>query len=249
MRPILLVEEDLALREQRYDLLTAHGLSVVTAHSGEQAMEVLKHERPSLILIDCKLSDLPACELTDRIRAFDRNLPILLLGPVQEARQGSLASKTQGLLARDVSNDVLVKEVRRWLKAPEPARPERWPGTILVVDDEPKLRTVLQEFFQLHGFTVTTAASGEEAIEELERSKPSVILLDIKMPGMDGLVTLKKIKALRPDPVVIMMTGLEEEGLLAQAVALGAYDYLVKPFDLSYIESTFLSRILLGKAP
>ncbi len=249
MASILLVEEDVALREQRYDLLTTHGFSVITAYSGEQAMEVLKHERPDLILANGQLSDIPACEFTDRIRAFDTNLPILLLGLVQETRQNSLTSNTQGFLARNISNDALVKEVRRRLKAPEPARPERWPGTILVVDDEVKMRTMLQEFLQLHGFVAVTAASGEEALQELERSRPSVILLDFKMPGMDGLVALKKIKAARSDVMVIMMTGFEEEGLLAKASALGATDYLMKPFDLNYIESTLLSRILLGKAP
>lgn len=230
IRPILLVEADLACRERLYDLLTRHGCSVIAVHSGERAMGVLKHERPSVIVADAALSDTTGVDLVDRIRSFDANLPIILLGP------------------NDVSDHALLQEVDRWLNAPEPARTERWPGSILVVDDEPKLRRILEEFLQLHGFTVMTATSGEDALEKLQRWLPTVVLLDIKMPGMDGLIVLKKIKALRPGVVVIMMTGLEEEQLLGQALALGAHDYLMKPFDLAYLESTLLSRILLGKA-
>ncbi|OGS21579.1 MAG: hypothetical protein A3J70_10150 [Elusimicrobia bacterium RIFCSPHIGHO2_02_FULL_61_10] len=137
----------------------------------------------------------------------------------------------------------------RWLNPPHNVRHEHWPGTILVVDDEPRLRTILQEFLQLHGFTVQTAASGEEALERMERTAPTVVLLDVRLLGMDGLSTLKKIKAMPSHPTVIMMTGMEEEDLMTQALAAGANDYIVKPFDLAYLESSLVSRILLGKAP
>jgi DNA-binding response OmpR family regulator len=125
----------------------------------------------------------------------------------------------------------------------------RGPGTVLVVDDEPTLLAILQEFLQLHGFTVVTAASGEEAIQQVERQSPAVALLDFQLSGMDGLVTLRKLKSLRPDLVVIMMTGLDEEQLMADALKLGAHDYIMKPFDLEYLESTLLTKVLLGKTP
>jgi len=250
IRPILLVEADLACRERLYDLLTRHGCSVIAVHSGERAMGVLKHERPGVILADAALSDPTGGDLVDRIRSFDANLPIILLGTAREANSDTvMAGKVQGYFPNDVPDHALLQEVDRWLNAPEPARTERWPGSILVVDDEPKLRRILEEFLQLHGFTVMTATSGEDALEKLQRWLPTVVLLDVKMPGMDGLIVLKKIKALRPGVVVIMMTGLEEEQLLGQALALGAYDYLMKPFDLAYLESTLLSRLLLGNTP
>jgi CheY-like chemotaxis protein len=94
---------------------------------------------------------------------------------------------------------------------------------------------------------VTTVGSGEEALKSLERLSPTVVLLDIKMPGMDGLVTLKKIKTLRPNTTVIMITGLHEEGTIDQALALGALDYITKPFSREYLETTLLSKILLGQ--
>jgi len=248
MRPVLLVEGDVVLRERLYDVLSAHGISVIAVHSGERALAVLKHERPSLVLADVRLIDSPGCALIDCIRSFDADLPILLLGDVHPTTF-LIAYHVQKVLPSHVSDEVLIKELDPWLNRPEVVRRERWPGTILVVDDEPKLRTILQEFLRLHGFTVTTAASGEEALEQLKRFAPTVVLLDIKMPGMDGLLTLKKIKAVQPRVIVIVITGLEEEQTMAQALALGAHDYITKPFNFEYLETILLSKILTGHAP
>src|SRR3989338_3761800 len=81
-------------------------------------------------------------------------------------------------------------------KAQPPAPREHWPGIILVVEDEPKLRGVMEEFLTLRGFTVYTAASGDEALQLCRRRVPTTVLLDIRMPGMDGLLALKQLKAL-----------------------------------------------------
>ncbi|MBI2103964.1 MAG: response regulator [Candidatus Omnitrophica bacterium] len=248
-RPILVVEEDLGLRERLFDVLTRYGHVVITVHSGERAMAVLKHDWPGVILVDATLSDTSCWELADRIHAFDAHLPIILLGDPHQAPTGTRAAPAvQAALPRDVAEDLLLMEIDRWLSAPQPTRQERWPGAVLVVDDEPKLRHTLREFLELHGFTVLTAASGEDALRCIEQSPPTTVLLDIKMPGMDGLLTLKKIKSLQPKAVVIMMTSLEEEALVKQAFALGASDYFLKPFDLEGLESNLLSRILLGES-
>lgn len=126
---------------------------------------------------------------------------------------------------------------------------ERWPGTVLVVDDEPKLRNVLEEFLTLRGFTVRTASSGDEALTLCSQHVPTTILLDIRMPGMDGLMTLKKLKACYPSVSVIMITGIQEEQAMEETVALGACDYILKPFDFEYLESTLLSKLLAGTTP
>lgn len=245
-RPLLLVEEDLTLRERLYDLLTRRGFSVLTVHSGKRALDILKHERPALIVADTTLPDMASGTLVEQIRGFDAQVPIVLLASGHAA---PAPSEAQAVISKDVTDEVLLRELSRWLNHATPPRNMRWPGTVLVVDDEPKLRVILQEFLQLHGFTVVTAASGEEAIQQVEQHAPAVVLLDFQLTGMDGLVTLKKLKLLRPSLVVIMMTGLDEEQLMADALEHGAHDYVMKPFDLEYLESTLLTKVLLGKTP
>lgn len=246
---LLLVEADAALEERLQNLLTLHGLALLTARSGQDTMALLKHERPELILLDAALPDMPVHELVERIRTFDAHTPIVLLGNPHPADAATTGADVQARLPREVSDEALLKQLKRWLSPTPTERRTQWPGTILVVDDEPRLCAILQEFLELHGFTVQTAASGEEALERMEQTPPTVVLLDIQLCGMDGLATLKKIKAMPSNPTVIMMTGLEEEELMERALALGANDYVVKPFDLAYLESSLLSRILLGKSP
>ena len=243
---ILIVEDDVARRERFYDVLTQRGWAVTAVHSVSCALDVLKHESPNVILAESRLSDASGWELAGQVRQFDARLPIILLGNGQLSGR---AVEVQACLPTDVSEDALLAELQHWVNAPSHPAHQRWPGTLLVVDDEPKVRTALQEFLEAHGFKVATVASGEEALTEVEQRRPPVVLLDIKMPGMDGLLTLKKIKAAHPDIVVLMMTGLEEEQTMVQAFALGAYDYITKPFNLEYLETVLLSKILTGHTP
>lgn len=249
--PVLLVQADLASRERLYDLLTHHGFPVISVHSGAHALKLLKHERPGLMVVDTQLPDMTGWTLLEQLRAFNETLPVILLARDEQmpASPDTTEDTTVVLLPHTVSDVTLIHEVGRQLTAPLSAPRERWAGTIMVVDDEPKLRHIVQEFLELHGFTVLAAASGEEALERVRHDTPQVVLLDIKMSGMDGLVTLKKLKAFQPATTVIMITGLEEEQLMEQAFALGAADYITKPFNFEYLEATLLSRILLGRQP
>ncbi len=118
---------------------------------------------------------------------------------------------------------------------------------ILIVDDEEDVRIFLGDFFMDRDFDVLTAGSGEEALEIIEKKIPRVVLLDIMMPGMDGLQCLEKIKKKFPEISVVMITALKDEGRMAQAKKLGAHDYLVKPFSLNYLEAE-LHKILTPKS-
>ena len=119
------------------------------------------------------------------------------------------------------------------------------PGTLLIVEDEPKIQRFLQSFFESRGLTVYAVGSGEEALKALSK-KPTVVLLDVKMPGMGGIETLRTIRTTHPKLPVIMATAVGEEQIVRQALDAGAYDYVMKPFNLEYLETVVLTKILLG---
>ena len=102
-------------------------------------------------------------------------------------------------------------------------------GHILVVDDEPGMRRYLQTVLELDSYRVTTAADGEEALEQVQRDQPDVVLLDMVMPGADGLETLKRIRESRPTTKVVMLSCVRDTRKVAMAMRLGAQDYLSKP--------------------
>jgi DNA-binding NtrC family response regulator len=118
-------------------------------------------------------------------------------------------------------------------------------GVLLVVDDDAQIQQLLKKFFQSKGMHVVLASSGEEGLQALSH-RPVIVLLDINMPGMDGVMTLKKIKEQHPKLPVVMISGGGEEGMARTALSLGAYDYVSKPFSLEYLETIVLTKILLG---
>ena len=107
---------------------------------------------------------------------------------------------------------------------------------ILIVDDEAPMRESLNDWLKEDGYVVGLAASGQEAIDMVQKGTWEVMLLDLKMPGMDGLETLRKVKEVSPEVEVIMMTAYATIDTAVQAMKEGAFDYLVKPFDPDEIE-------------
>ena len=116
---------------------------------------------------------------------------------------------------------------------------------VLVVDDDPGTVELLQEFLQGKGYEVLTAGNGAWALRKVKEERPHVILLDIQMPKMDGLEVLRQVKALDPTVSVIMVTGVNEEAIGRKAVELGAFDYIVKPLDLPYLERTLWYKLTM----
>jgi CheY-like chemotaxis protein len=110
------------------------------------------------------------------------------------------------------------------------------PGKVLVVDDEPEVRQVLVEFLSSRGYDVIPASRGAEAVAIVETDKPDLVLLDVAMPDMDGVETLRRINAIAPDLAVIMVTANADIGVTSKLLALGAVDYVPKPFDLDYLD-------------
>ncbi|RPI22552.1 MAG: sigma-54-dependent Fis family transcriptional regulator, partial [Acidobacteria bacterium] len=102
---------------------------------------------------------------------------------------------------------------------------------ILIVDDEKQIRRILSVLLREHNYEIAEASSGEEALRLQPEFQPALVLLDLSMPGTDGLETLKQLMKLSVPPEVIMMTAFGTIRSAVEAMRLGAFDYLAKPFD------------------
>jgi two-component system KDP operon response regulator KdpE len=103
-------------------------------------------------------------------------------------------------------------------------------ATVLVVDDDPQIRRVLRTALIEHGYEATDARNGEEAVERLREEKPSLIILDMNMPGMNGIETCRTIRSTSTVPI-IMLTVRDSESDKIEALDAGADDYVTKPFS------------------
>lgn len=115
---------------------------------------------------------------------------------------------------------------------------------LLIVDDEKDVLFFLKTYFQAKDFDVYTAESGEEAVRKVKEHRPHIVLMDIIMPGMGGLEALQAIREIDPAIGVIMATAIQDCDTARHAVELGAYDYVTKPFDLNYMETTVLIKLM-----
>jgi response regulator RpfG family c-di-GMP phosphodiesterase len=104
--------------------------------------------------------------------------------------------------------------------------------SILVVDDEPHVVDILAKHFRVEGYAASTARNAKEALEKIQQEEYSVLLSDIRMPGMSGLDLLKEVQSVAPDMAVVMVTAVLDRETAVEALRIGAYDYVVKPFDL-----------------
>jgi DNA-binding NtrC family response regulator len=100
---------------------------------------------------------------------------------------------------------------------------------ILIVDDEPIVRESLRDWLEDAGYKVATAESGEKALELIEKTDFCVMILDIRLPGRTGISVLKEVKAKKPNTKAIIITAYPSSDLTAEALKLGALDYLIKP--------------------
>jgi len=103
---------------------------------------------------------------------------------------------------------------------------------LLIVDDQIGIRILLLEVFATEGYETFQAANGRAALEIVRNHTPDLVLLDMKIPGMDGLEILKKIKEMNRDIKVIMMTAYGELDMIKEATDLGALTHFTKPFDI-----------------
>jgi DNA-binding NtrC family response regulator len=110
---------------------------------------------------------------------------------------------------------------------------EELKAKVLLVDDEEDFLKTLAERLETRGLKVTTATSGEQALTSIEGGVFDLIVLDLAMPGLDGLETLKRIKARQPDAEIIMLSGQGSIRTSIEAMKLGACDFLQKPVDIS----------------
>jgi len=118
-----------------------------------------------------------------------------------------------------------------------PAESAAAPQYCLVVDDEPRLRQVLVHLMRTDGFTCLEAGNGEDALELLAQHRVTLVMSDLRMPRMDGLELLRQTRARWPDVAVVMITAVADVDVAVSCLAIGAMDYLTKPFHLEEVRA------------
>lgn len=252
MGKILIVDNHLGYREALYNCLSSDGHKVLTAPLSREIYVLAAIERPDLILADPGPNPASGLELITSFAAGrDLRIPVIIMSEnadsdfektVYEAGAVEVFEKTLPAADLKIKVDQILSLKHRIFSEPQDIRGVK----ILLIDDETGVRHFLSDYFEKKGVRILTAASGEEGLWLAEKEKPDVILLDIMMPGLDGILTLKKIREKDVRVSVLMMTSVKENSVMKQASELGAFAYILKPFDLHYLELVVMSRISMA---
>ncbi|HWR84129.1 MAG TPA: response regulator [Candidatus Deferrimicrobium sp.] len=231
---ILVVDDDVTLRNLLVDTLIAIGYTAVAASDGIEALERLSERKYDLIISDVKMPGLDGVALLKKIRLHFPDLPVLFITGVATPEVIGRASP-DGFLAKPFRISHLEELIEEALqgKTEEAVRPIR---KVMVVDDDDFFRDMLAEALRYNDYIPCAVAGAEEALRELERGVVDAVIADIKMPGMDGITLLKQIKEKYPQLPVILITAFYSHAeTTKQAGAVAPNGFLHKPFDVDNI--------------
>jgi DNA-binding response OmpR family regulator len=253
MATILVIDDERLLCDLLQEVLRRHGHEVFTAYSGREGVAAYRRQCPRFTLLDLHLPDMSGIEVLRQIRERDPKAAVMILTGAasdkleREAREMGITD----FLIKGLALDVLVGAVERAMNepvSPTDARPVLPEGRlILVVDDEPQIRNLLTTFLTQKNYRVHAAHDGPSALALAEREKPDFIVLDINMPGMNGVEVLRRLQAKRYEGGVMMLTGSYDETLLKEALNLGSVDILGKPVDLERVALAIQVGLILNR--
>ena len=222
---ILVVDDNPIVCETLRGILEEEGYAVAEANRGTEALQLARLLQPALITLDVMLPDLDGFDVIQILRndPLTRDLPVLFISATSEHARG-LELGGSGFLTKPFSPDELRDQVRRLIAPPQ--------RRVLVVDDDQHVRPMLVRMLERAGFQALEAAGGLEAIDRVQRDAPDLILLDIRMPDMDGYEVLRWLKrhpVHRQIPVVVLTASDLGDAVRQRALELGAARYLEKP--------------------
>jgi DNA-binding response OmpR family regulator len=260
---ILVIDDERLLCDLLQEMLRRHGHEVFTAYSGREGIESHRQRRPHFTLLDLHLPDMSGIDALRQIRESDPKAAVMIL---TGAASDKLEREAQDLgvtdfLIKGLSSEDLIGAVTRALQSP--AQPTTQPASlgsgdktprtshgesILVVDDEQPICELLTKYLTSRGYQVHTAQNGPAALALVDRERPRLIVLDVYMPGMNGVEVLRTLRAKKFTGGVMLLTGCEDRALLKEALDLGSLDIISKPFELERVGLAIEVSLILADA-
>lgn len=251
---ILVVDDDHLNRQVVARRLMREGYFTATAENGVAALEMLGRQRFDLVLLDVDMPGMNGIEMLKKMRADARwaGIPVMMLSGNDSpaARQSCLSAGAADYLVKPLVMPLVHARIARCLdQAREPieelAPPPAGDTRILIVDDDELGCRLLARQLGARGYKVAAVSSGEAALTHLAGNRSDLVLLDINMPVLSGIETLKRIRAserTRTLPV-IMVTASSDVANMLECVDQGADGYITKPVDIGWLINCIVSSL------
>jgi len=210
--------------------LEAKGYAVESENSGEAAIAKVNEKSFDVILMDIKMPTMNGVETFKQIKKISPKTAVIMVTAysLENLIKEALAEGAFGVLHKPLDIDKLIEQI-------ELAKERGM--LILVTDDDPNTRETFKDVLEAKGYKVSTAATGEEAIEQSRERPDDILFIDMKLPALNGLETYLAIKEINPRVIAVIITGYYEEtkDLVDKALEKGAYTFLQKPLDMDKV--------------
>jgi two-component system cell cycle response regulator len=233
---ILVVDDNLTNLKLVVDVLECEGHEIFKAVNATEAEEIIRRERPSLVLMDIALPGMDGLTLTRKLRADATTKDLVIIALTAFAMKGdeqkAIEAGCNGYITKPIETRSLPGVVARFLPPP-PAPVPALPLNILVIEDAVSELKLAQQVLTVAGHRVRGSEAAEEALAAIRQNPPQIILLDMLLPGVDGLALARRLKA-EPDTSripIVAITSFPERFSRDEALAAGCEAYLVKPMD------------------
>jgi DNA-binding response OmpR family regulator len=236
MNRLLLVHPDPKVRDAVGSILEKSGHRVIQAGDGAQAVAAFKKSSPNMTILHEDLPGMPSFQAYAEIKTISPAAKVVTFAV------GESAKDSAGKFGIRAFRPGEVLQIVERLEEPDD---RAFPGSILIVDDDAGVRGTLGRFLIEKGYAAAYAPNGLEALPMIQDLRPKLVLLDIDMPRMNGIETLKRLRLIDRTVAVMMITGNDTLEMMEKCREGGAFDYLVKPFDYRYLEFAIYSKLLL----
>jgi PAS domain S-box-containing protein len=243
-KTILVVDDDPDIAQLVRMQLESNGYRALTASRGERALEIVKEEKVDLIVLDRLLPDTDGLRLLDALKTnpSTAKTPAIMLTVIEDDGE-AMTRGASAYLVKPVNEQVLLDQIQTVLTRQ---------GQVLIVEDDPDTSDLLNRALRRVGFATETARNGYEALASARRIRPDVILLDLRLPGMDGYETLSHMKrSIATGTIPIIAISAHVANPVAERerlVTLGAADFLPKPLAIDELITTVDRAVELNHA-
>ncbi len=216
---ILVVDDDDAVHSVVHRLLAPEGYRLLSARSGPEGMKMARELQPGMIILDVVMPDLDGWEILERLKTdpITATIPVMLLTMLSDQSRG-FSLGADAYFVKPIERTPLLRRINRLLGRQKV-------GSVLVVDDEPELLDVVKRTLTRDGWQVFTASNGREALDFVDHTVPDIVLLDLRMPELDGFEFAHRLHAddqTSGIPVVVYTAHMADEvamGQLRQSVS------------------------------
>jgi CheY-like chemotaxis protein len=227
---ILIVDDQSGIRMTLKRILEKRGYQISVAESGEEALEAVRKQRFQLVLMDIRMQGMTGVDAFIQIKQISPKTVVILMTAyaVEEEIRRAIREGAHAVIYKPFDMEKLLALIAECLDGK---------SLVLVVDDRLEDRRIIRSILEDRGYKVVESHSGEDCVQKIVEHRFQIVILDIRLPGIDGMETLRQIRGMRPGTAVMIVTAYPNEEELIEAMKGGSLAYLRKPFDVTELLS------------